>query len=253
MALSGDKILKKTLFICVISLFVVGCVQTRQQALQKEKDNTELSQQINFLSDKVEALDKSIVNLVAKLEKNPPAVEKVGGGMVTETVEDRKEILPPPVDPLEVDILEEREIKEEETFNKIERGKPESKTEVPSIEALYNKAFSLYKKKDYGQAIMEFDSLLAYYPDTESSDNALYWKGECYYSMAKFTTAIAKFKEVVKQYPDGNKAADAQLKVGYSYIELKDKKKAGNAFQKVLDLFPFSDAAKVAANKLNTL
>ena len=253
MALSGDKILKKTLFICVISLLVAGCVQTRQQALQKEKDDTELRQQLDLLSGKVEALDEHIISLVEKLEKSPPSEEGVEGEVISEPVEDREVSLPPPVEPLEVDILEERELKDEEVVPVAEGEKAKSGPDVPSVETLYDKAFSFYKKKDYGEAIMGFDSLLAYYPDTESSDNALYWKGECYYSMAKFTTAIAEFKKVVHQYPDGNKAADAQLKVGYSYLELRDKKKAGNAFQKVLDLFPFSDAAKVAANKLNTL
>lgn len=216
--------------------------------MQQEKEALEFQKHID-------SLDKNIVNLSEDVRQATELKVKQAekGNLAVETEEPP---LPAPVAPLEVDILEEpveSGITEEGAVSEFVMIEPGSVQQTLPIEGFYEKAYALYKNDDYNNAIVEFDSFLAAYPDTDYSDNALYWKGECYYSMGKFAMAINLFEEVVNKYADRNKAPHAQLKTAYSYMELKDKQNAKKAFQQVMDLYPFSDTAKTAADKLNAL
>ncbi len=253
--------MKKILSIFIISLFSVGCLQTKEQAMQvrNQEDSAELQRSIMTLSEKLEDLNKSIDKLsekvegsaaVSRAEESPLAYREEGmGGVSPQPLQ--------PMPPIEIDILEEPEepLREEPEREEppVEELQPAAKSEGVSKEDLYQRAFDLYRKGAYAGAIAGFDAMLSAYPATDYSDNALYWKGECYYALQQFREAIAVFEEVVRKFPQENKAPDAQLKTGYAYMELKEKGNAKAAFQKVMDLYPFSDAAERAIEKLNSL
>ncbi|MBE9502862.1 MAG: tetratricopeptide repeat protein [Proteobacteria bacterium] len=175
--------MKRVLFICAVFLFVTGCVQTRQQAMQQEKEALELQKRIDSLAEKVDTLDRNIVNLSE-------------------------------------DVRQSTDVKLKQA-EKGALGKVEKEEQALPVEVFYGKAYSIYKKGDYNHAVIEFDSFLAAYPDTDYSDNALYWKGECYYSMGEFAVAIRLFEDVVSKFANGNKAPHTQLKIGYSYNGIK--------------------------------
>lgn len=248
--------MKRVLIICVVLLFSTGCAQTRQETMQEEKENLELKQRIDLLSEKLDALDKNIVKLSENVTELADAKWAIAETAKLDTADKEEEKPPVPAAPSEVDILEdseERGVNGNAPVTETLHKEPAPVQQTLTVELFYNKAYAVYQTGDYRKAIIEFDSFLTAYPDTDYSDNAMYWKGECYYSMSRFADAIDTFEKVVTLHPDKNKAPHAQLKIGFSYIELRDKKNAKNALQKVMDLYPFSDAAKTAANKLNSL
>lgn len=247
--------MRNFLFIFVASVILSGCIQTREQAMQvkKEEDYSELQMSIEDLTEKLDELSSSVATLSENIDafsaQHPEITTKAAEEAEEASTEESDEIPPsPPIVEVEKDILEEPEAEEEGTQEVVL-----AKKETPPLNDLYQKAFGLYKEGSFDDAIALFDSLVAAYPDTDYTDNAIYWKGECYYSKGEYSTAIAEFERVVEKFPEGNKAPDAQLKVGFAYIELKDNLKAKDALQKTMDLYPFSDSAKTAAKKLDSL
>lgn len=82
--------------------------------------------------------------------------------------------------------------------------------------ALYDRAFSLVKNRQYDAAQNEFEDFLNQYPSHELAGNAKYWLGETHYVRGDFETASRIFAEGYQQFPKGSKAADNLLKLGLS-------------------------------------
>ncbi len=82
--------------------------------------------------------------------------------------------------------------------------------------ALYDRAFSLVKNRQYDAAQGEFEDFLQQYPSHELAGNAKYWLGETHYVRGDFETASRIFAEGYQQFPKGSKAADNLLKLGLS-------------------------------------
>jgi TolA-binding protein len=65
--------------------------------------------------------------------------------------------------------------------------------------------------------------------------------------------AAAAFRAVGERWPDSRKAPDALLKLGYTLQEQKRLPEARTALRQVGQRFPGSDAAKLAAERLQKL
>ncbi len=118
--------------------------------------------------------------------------------------------------------------------------------------SLYQNALAIYNQKQYEQAVVEFDRVLAAAPYGEWADNAQYWKGECYYGLGRFRQALAEFTKVFA-FSKTEKADDAQLKVGRCYLALGDRNQAIAAFRKLLAEFAESEYAATARKELKYL
>lgn len=123
----------------------------------------------------------------------------------------------------------------------------------PEPDALYTKAFGLFKNREYQAATELFDAFAARYPYENLADNALYWAGECRYALKDYAGAVASFKSVLKSYPNGNKVPDSLLKLGVSYLALGDETNGKDYLKKVIKNYPFSPAALKAEEKLKLL
>ncbi|HKJ69703.1 MAG TPA: tol-pal system protein YbgF [bacterium] len=117
---------------------------------------------------------------------------------------------------------------------------------------LYQRAYELYRQKNYQQAIPEFIRVIDARPDGDLSDNAQYWIGECYYGMQNFNRAIVEFEKVFT-FKNSNKDADAQLKLGLCYLNLGQREKAREEFQRLVDFYPNSEYRSVATKYLQQL
>lgn len=120
----------------------------------------------------------------------------------------------------------------------------------PNPVAVYKEAYAALQRHDHAAAIAAFQKLLEKWPEHDYADNAQYWLGEAHYDKRDYKTALLEFRKVVQRYPTGNKAPDALLKVGYCYANLGDAGSARDVLSQVVDIYPKTDAAKLAAKRL---
>jgi tol-pal system protein YbgF len=120
-------------------------------------------------------------------------------------------------------------------------------------QAAYTHAFDALKSNDYDTAITRFKDFLRAYPQSALAGNAEYWLGEAYYVTRDFDSAATTFRAVGDQYPKSAKVPDALLKLGLTQVDQKKLTEAHATLSQVVQRYPGTDAAKLAAGKLQNL
>jgi tol-pal system protein YbgF len=120
-------------------------------------------------------------------------------------------------------------------------------------QAAYTRAFDALKSTDYAGAITRFRDFLHSYPQSQLAGNAQYWLGEAYYVTHDYDNAAAAFRAVGEQYPQSAKVPDALLKLGLTQIDQKRLVDARTTLKQVVQRFPGTDAAKLAASRLQSI
>ena len=126
---------------------------------------------------------------------------------------------------------------------------------APSVgdQEAYNAAFELIQGRRYEQATRAFTDFLANYPQSALRDNAQYWLAETYYVRRQFAEALPQFQKVLDEYPRSAKLPDALLKVGYCNHELGQRDAARAALREVQRLYPDTTAARLATRRLERI
>ncbi|MFZ3073134.1 MAG: tol-pal system protein YbgF [Thermodesulfobacteriota bacterium] len=110
--------------------------------------------------------------------------------------------------------------------------------------ALYEEALAATRKeKDYEKGLEGFSRFLSLYPKHELADNAQYWIGEIYYAKKEWEQAIVEFNKAVKQHPGGDKVPSALLKQAYAFEKLGSKAEAEVVFNMLIEKYPKSEEA----------
>jgi tol-pal system protein YbgF len=117
----------------------------------------------------------------------------------------------------------------------------------------YKQAYDDLRNGRTAQSIEEFNAYLGKNPTGPLSGNAQYWLGEAYRVNQDFSSSRAAFLKVLESYPDSPKVPDALLKLGYIEIDLNNKPKAGEYLNRVMNEFPNTNAARLAAKKLQSI
>jgi tol-pal system protein YbgF len=117
----------------------------------------------------------------------------------------------------------------------------------------YKQAYDDLRNGRTAQSIEEFNAYLSKNPAGPLSGNAQYWLGEAYRVNQDFSASRAAFLKVLESYPDSPKVPDALLKLGYIEIDLNNKPKAGEYLNRVVNEFPNTNAARLAAKKLQSI
>ena len=121
--------------------------------------------------------------------------------------------------------------------------------DTPSF-ALYNSGWAYYNKKNYQQALMQYqqalqkDSRTILRPQIEKNI------GLIYLAQSNLLDAIRQFKTAVELSPS---LYDAQLFLGESYLKINDKNNAQKAFQAVVKYSPQSAYGKKAKEYLQSI
>ncbi len=119
--------------------------------------------------------------------------------------------------------------------------------------AAYQEAFELLRELRYEQATTAFRQFLQRYPDGRYAHIAQYWLGEAAYARRDFNQAIQDYQALLNNHPRSAKRAEAMLKIGYSYQELKQYAKAEAVLKRLIELYPDSTEAGQARNQLKRL
>ena len=120
-------------------------------------------------------------------------------------------------------------------------------------QSMYREYYAALRAGNHAFAIAGFRAFLERFPDHDYADNAQYWLGEAYYDQRDYRSALAEFRRVLERYPDGNKVPDALLKVGYCYLALGELGPGRDVLEQLVDIHPRSDAAALAARRLEEL
>lgn len=120
------------------------------------------------------------------------------------------------------------------------------------LSSAYSAALDQFKRKNFQDAVNQFEGILGGGADEKLADNCHYWIGESYYGMKKYNDAVKEF-ETVLSYKGSGKRPYAQLMIGNAYMALGDKTAARDAYNKVVSTYPTSDVADKAKTKLAKL
>jgi tol-pal system protein YbgF len=120
-------------------------------------------------------------------------------------------------------------------------------------QSAYAHAFDALKSTDYAGAIARFRDFMRTYPQSQLAGNAQYWLGEAFYVTHDYDNAAAAFRAVGEQYPQSPKVPDALLKLGLTQIDQKKLVDARSTLKQVVQRFPGTDAAKLAASRLQSI
>lgn len=117
----------------------------------------------------------------------------------------------------------------------------------------YEDALELFKAGSYDKAIAGFSGFLKTYPRSTLAANAQYWAGYAYYAQKDYKNAIEQQTKLISTYPQSPKIPDAMLNIASSQMELKDTAAARKNFQDIIAKYPGTNAATIAAKRLELL
>ena len=152
-----------------------------------------------------------------------------------------------------VDLLTSKQVEAERAASMAKEVPPEVKGSVTGMGELYRDAYESYQKGDNDGARRKFEAFLKQYPNTDLSDNAQFWIGETYYAKKDFEKAILEYEKVIAKYPEGDKVPAALLKQAFAFLELGDKTNGRNLLRRVIERFPHSEQSEMAIKKLETI
>lgn len=126
--------------------------------------------------------------------------------------------------------------------------------QVPEAEKLeFTQAYDAFRNGRTQQSIDAFKAFLSHYPSSRLASYAQYGLADAYRVNQDYDSARNAFNELLKKYPASAKAPDALLKLGYVEFDLKNWAKAREYLTKVTTDFPNTNAARLAAKKLQSI
>ena len=121
------------------------------------------------------------------------------------------------------------------------------------LQAEYQQAFNLLRQSRYDQAIRAFQQFLAVHPNDRYSDNAQYWLAEAYYVKREFEQALTEYNNVINNFPESQKVNDAYLKIGFTLYELGEMAEARERLQELIDRQPGATVTRLAEERLKLI
>ncbi len=127
------------------------------------------------------------------------------------------------------------------------------RTPVAETKTSYETALDLYKDGRYEAAQKMFERFIAENPKNANADNAQFWIGECLFKRGDYGKAILEYQKVIEKYSSGNKIPDALLKQALAFKEMGDKTSAKILLEKLIRQFANSPQAQTAKTELKKL
>ncbi len=117
----------------------------------------------------------------------------------------------------------------------------------------YNEALALFNSRNYGEALLAFQSLEREDPTSAFAPNYRYWEGECYYGEGEYNQALQTFTRVQDEFPHSAKVAAAGFKIGECYERLGLPQSARRAYERLIADYPNTEFRSRAEARLRVL
>ena len=115
---------------------------------------------------------------------------------------------------------------------------------------VYEAALKDYWGGKYDLAVQGFRTYLAQAPRGDVADTAQYYLAESLYSKKDYRNAIAEFERLAIDFPKSPQVPSAVLKSGYAYYEMKDGPNFRRSLRTLIEKYPSSKEAKLAEERL---
>ncbi len=117
----------------------------------------------------------------------------------------------------------------------------------------YNKALNAYQTGNYDESILLFQNFALSNPPGHLKDNILFWIGSNYVKLEMYDNAIIQFDTVLNQFPNSNKTHDSRLMMGVSYYKKGEASRAIEVLETALKYNPPSDVKGKIMAQLNEI
>lgn len=208
------------------------------------RENKELANTLEELSEAVVESDRAIVNMIRNLEGRVDTIIIHGDGGDSSTVIQGGGAGLTAAQLREFEDLKAQvaALRRELTDAKSGLGASQASAGLAGASSAeaneYEIARSEYDKRNFNTAITKLEAFKTKYPSSKLYSNAIYWQAESYYAQGKVAQALKEFQSVVKSYPQDVKAADSQLKIGMCQLHLGNKQAAREELNKMKTTYP---------------
>ena len=237
-------------------LFLAGAATAA--APIKDVSNTNLSEQIAQLKRLIQARGAAQVNLQQQLAELQDELSELRGE--TETHAYKLDQIVNRQRELYIEIERRLESIQQPAYEPVSPtpDTPTSDTSYNTASLSENDAYDqavnlILKERRYDDAIPEFESFIAKFPNSVYIANAHYWLGQLLFNKSEFERAQQHFSQVINGYPDSNKRSDALLKQGSVMQNLGKVADAKKLFEQVISEYPESNSAKLAQSRLASM
>jgi tol-pal system protein YbgF len=129
-------------------------------------------------------------------------------------------------------------------------GRPAAPPTLPAADVLYSSAYRDITGGHYDLANQEFQDYVKYYSGTELASNAEFYLGEIAYLKKNYQQAVTDYNMVIENYPNSFKLASAHVKKGLALLALGQRAAGIRELREVMRDYAGSDEAKLARSKL---
>ena len=234
-------------------------VQSTEKTLAQQ--NTDSQTKVDQVSGQIQALNDSIDELRARLEKTSKQLEDIQSQQQSILMQQAQQAQQPATQPAAGTLP---------TGEQPAGGQPTgapggdrlpvpvttpvpAAIQAPPPDVLYNNALRDYNAARYDLSLSQFQDYLKYYASTDLAGNAQFYIADIEYHTGNFEAAVTDYDKVIEDYPSGNKAASAGLKKGYALLELGHKDAGIRELNALIQRYPHSIEATQARERLHKL
>ena len=209
----------------------LGALRQSQEDLSRRL--TEMASANRAASARVAELQASVTAVKADLERLTAKVQATEGALKTVNEALARHaaaaVTPPPAAPEPPPVPD-----------------PPRARRTGSAESAFASGLSNFRKREYGQAVLDFLDVVTKNPRHELASTSQYWIGEAYYLQHDYRQALIEFERAAEWSAPHPKVPDALLKAGLCHRQLRESTQAQHAWRRVVREFPESPAAEEA-------
>jgi tol-pal system protein YbgF len=225
-------------------LLVVGCA-SRQQVMLIQEDTG----QIRADMDSLKASQRSVQDTLCVLQhdlRDLRARSEYG----STSLEEKLQALAARFD--EIVTRMDRALAPLEEFIRRQPASDSTQAATMGVD-YYDAAMRDLSAGNYDLAEVGFLQFIENYPQSDLADDARYGLAETYYARKRYAEAGDEYGRVAALTPPSTKASAALLKLGLCYKAQNDLRSARTAWENLIKEFPYSEEAKVAAQRLDEI
>lgn len=122
----------------------------------------------------------------------------------------------------------------------------ERQDDITGLDQLYETGIRAYIAGDFSSAAEHFRRYLAAHPLNGHTSTALYWLGESLYSRREYADAVLQFETILREYPGSPEVPRALFRGAHAYRKLGDVHRAEALLQMLITQHPTSREAHLA-------
>lgn len=114
----------------------------------------------------------------------------------------------------------------------------------------HDAAMAVLRTGDFDKAVTSITGFMQRFQGSGYTDSLRFWLGNAYYGQKNYKDAIASFRAMVSAAPANTRAAEALLAVANCQIEMKDNRGAKKTVEELLKAYPASEAAAAGKERV---